>query len=222
MDDRSQKKQQNKDSRAGTTFSGASQSYSSASQRRVDSKDVRGSRIAGSSRAPKKSMKRGKTRIVIDASVLVRWVLPLTVWDGRDRLVAEGCQRFMTRALIEGAVFIVPPRWYSETTSAINQTVLRNKILDQKATLKAARQVLRLPVVVKDFAIEPVLAIAWAIGKYKTYDFEYVVLAHKYKAELVTADDTLYNSLPSKMLFPNTQQKMPKIYPVLQHPWGKK
>ncbi len=166
-------------------------------------------------------MKRSKTRIVIDASVLVRWVLPLTAWDGRDRLVAEGCQRFMTRALEEGAVFIVPPRWYSETTSAINQTVLRNKILDQKETLKAARKVLRLPVLVKDFPIEPVLEIAWTIGKYKTYDFEYVVLAHKFNAVVVTADDALYNSLPSKMLFPKSKQVLPKIFPVLQHPWSR-
>lgn len=133
------------------------------------------------------------TRVVVDASVAVKWCLPSV----REELVAEA-EELLESSRRDQVRFLVPDLFWVEVANALWKAVRRNEISSNNAA--AAMSFLRD----LDIATLPSLdivpqALDLAITYGRTaYDSLYVALAMQSKSSLITADERLANALAAR------------------------
>jgi predicted nucleic acid-binding protein len=133
------------------------------------------------------------TRLVLDASVAVKWVLP-----AKDEPFAEqalGLLDLWRRAQVR---LLVPDLFWAETGAVLWKAARRGRISPETATSALGDLVAeKFPEVASGLLIQNALAIALGNGR-SVYDSLYVALAVRAKADLITADERLVNALGSR------------------------
>ncbi len=130
------------------------------------------------------------TRLVVDASVVIKWYLPETHSSEADLLLSESFQ------------LLAPELLFSEIGNILWKRVMRSEISIQKAhsIMNAIR---KLPLVLQPTALLAESAMSIACGlKRSFYDSLYLAHALLADCKLVTADRKLFeaviNSAPIK------------------------
>ena len=119
--------------------------------------------------------------LVVDASVMVKWLVP-EEYSAQARRVRH-----------TGAELLAPLHFRAEVANA-----LWKKVGKQILSADEARRLLTVQLPVTQFAIPPLLPVAFDIAlRYErtVYDALYVALALRERCQLVTADKKLRNSL---------------------------
>ena len=128
--------------------------------------------------------------IVVDASVAVKWCLPLV----DEQFVPQAA------ALLDGYLgqeirFLVPDLFWNELTNALCNAVRRSRVAPLDAELALIRiQDLNIPTVSSAPFLLDAFRLAVSYDR-AVYDSAYVVLAVQSGVELVTADERLANAL---------------------------
>ncbi len=135
--------------------------------------------------------KRGqgeKLRIVIDASVVAKWIIPGEPWEEQARILRD--------TVVSGGVeAYVPTLLLYEVASVILRAFSRGvlKLSDCMEALKALKYIgFNIQAVEWEDLVE-ILNIATA-AKLTVYDSTYIYLAKKMNAQLITADRQLKRS----------------------------
>ncbi len=126
----------------------------------------------------------GAEKLVVDASVLVKWVVPEEYSDDARRIRDD---------FLEGRVLIhVPCIALLEASSALRKYVVRGFTDDGTAT-EALRLLVDSGIRIEPLGVEdPLSALSLSLDAGITvYDAYYVSLARKLDAPLVTADEKL-------------------------------
>lgn len=119
------------------------------------------------------------TRIVLDASAAVEWVLQSEI--GRR---VEGA--------VEASEVWVPEHFYVETAATFRRLQLASQVTEERASIALSR-LLGTPV--HRVQIRPLLSEAWTLRHNITVaDALYVVMAKHLQATLVTVDVNLANA----------------------------
>jgi predicted nucleic acid-binding protein len=132
-------------------------------------------------------------RLVLDASVAVKWLLP----PGDEQLIKEALN--LLRSHDAGAVdFIVPDLFWTEFAHAA-QSGVRRRRWSHSAAVDALRAMLgyELRTIPSRLYTERALIIALA-NNCSLYDSIYVALAEEADCEMITADEKLVNALGSR------------------------
>jgi predicted nucleic acid-binding protein len=131
--------------------------------------------------------------VVVDASVAAKWFLP----EDREALVSEALA-LLDEYDREEVRFVVPDLFYVETASAIWKAVRVGRVSrafgDQALVLLTQR---KFPTVPSLKLLDSAFQIATAFER-TVYDSLYVALAVQAKAQLITADERLANSLAAR------------------------
>jgi len=134
------------------------------------------------------------TRVVVDASVAVKWCLP----SPREEFVAQAeellasCRRDETR-------FLVPDLFWAELANALWKAVRRGEIAEESAA-SAISFVRNLGIVTASSLDLVPAALELALSHGRTvYDSLYVALAMESRSELITADERLANALAARL-----------------------
>ncbi|MEM2849290.1 MAG: type II toxin-antitoxin system VapC family toxin [Candidatus Bathyarchaeia archaeon] len=129
-----------------------------------------------------------KLRIVIDASVIAKWIIPGEPWEEQAKLLRN--------MVVSGDVeAYVPTLLLYEVTSVILRAFFRGvlKLSDGIEALKALRYIgFSIKAIEWEDLVE-ILNIATA-AKLTVYDSTYIYLAKKLNAQLVTADRQMKKS----------------------------
>jgi predicted nucleic acid-binding protein len=134
------------------------------------------------------------TRVVVDASVAVKWCLP-----ARREEFVEQAEELLASYRREEIRFLVPDLFWVELANALWKAVRRGEISADRA--KSAMSLVRdLGVVtVPSFDLVP-RALHLAVKYSRTvYDCLYVALAVQSKSEMITADERLANALAAHL-----------------------
>lgn len=132
-------------------------------------------------------------RIVVDASVAVKWCLPSL----REELVPQA-EELLNSSRREEVRFVVPDLFWLELANALWKAVRRNEFSSDNAAsaLSFVRDLDIATVSSLDLVPE---ALNLAIGYGRTvYDSLYVALAMQLKSEMITADERLANVLAAR------------------------
>lgn len=118
------------------------------------------------------------TRVVLDASAGVEWVLQSEIGTRVERAVAA-------------AEIWVPEHFYVETAATIRRLQLASQVTEERASIALSR-LLATPA--HRVQIRPLLSEAWTLRHNITVaDALYVVMAKHLRATLVTLDVNLAN-----------------------------
>ena len=132
-------------------------------------------------------------RFVIDASVALKWCLPLE----KEDFVAEA-EALLTSFRNNEVAFFVPDLFWLEIENALWKAVLKGRVLLSQAEKGFAKITdLGIPTVPSFDLVPQALELAVAHSR-SVYDSTYVVLALKANANLVTADERLANALAAR------------------------
>jgi predicted nucleic acid-binding protein len=134
------------------------------------------------------------TALVLDASVAVKWALPLA----QETLAGESLQ--LLKRYTDGEInFIVPDIFWSEVGNVIwkgvRQRRWRQAVAERAASEMSKRNFFTVPSL--DLSADA-LAIAFAHDR-SVYDCLYVALAIRFKTEMITADERLANALAAHL-----------------------
>lgn len=134
------------------------------------------------------------SRIVIDASVALRWFFD----DEADVEAARELSDQWGRREVE---FIVPSHWPLEILNAIRSRIVRKRIEPGRAR-ELATDFIELAIVTTDITAHHAEIYHTAVELDRSvYDAAYIVLAEKNGIELVTADKKLFNAISAKKPF---------------------
>ena len=130
------------------------------------------------------------TRFVLDASVAVKWVMPLA----KEPLTDESLRLF--RRYRDGEVdFLVPDVFWAELGNVLWKGVRQNRWTHGEAESVATDMQARDFVTFSSLTLLPeALRIAFAYDR-SVYDCLYAALAVQAKTEMITADERLANAL---------------------------
>lgn len=124
----------------------------------------------------------GRTvKVVVDASVVVKWALP--------EPYAQEARRLRDDHLTGRVTAIAPPCLWLEVASALRKYAIRGLLPAEKA-LKAAELLYQTEVEIEEVDPSQVLATALKHGV-TAYDAAYILLAERHNALLYTADEKL-------------------------------
>jgi predicted nucleic acid-binding protein len=131
------------------------------------------------------------TPLVVDASVAVKWCLPVQ----EERALAVEAEDLLASYRSGEIEFVVPGLFWLEVANALWKAVRKQKI-DRTRAERGYALVAELAIpTVPSFAYVP-KALDLAIRHDRTvYDSVYVALALQFKTALVTADERLANAL---------------------------
>lgn len=132
--------------------------------------------------------------LVLDVSVAVKWVLPLS----GERLTTEALE-LLDRFAKQKADFLVPDLFWVELGNVLWKAARTKRCTRQDAV--AALSALRsrnLPTVSSDTLLEQALSIALTFDR-TMYDSIYVALAVQAHCDLITADEKLANALAAHL-----------------------
>jgi len=134
------------------------------------------------------------TLVVVDASVAVKWCLPVE----QEELVPEA-EELLDSYQRNETGFVVPDTFWLELGNALWKAVRREKISAENA-MSALRSVRDLEIpTVPSFDLVP-QALSLGIKHRRTvYDSLYVALAVQSKNHLITADERLANALAAHL-----------------------
>lgn len=130
------------------------------------------------------------TSLVVDASVAVKWCLPVI----QEQLVPQAVS--LLENFRRGSIrFLVPDLFWTELANALWKAVQRSRLSLRNAEFAFSRvQELDLPTIPSAPLLLDALRLATNHDR-TVYDSVYVVLAVHAGAELVTADERLANAL---------------------------
>jgi len=130
------------------------------------------------------------TSLVVDASVAVKWCLPLS-----DEGLVPQAQELLDRYGNSSIGFLVPDLFWVEVASTIWKAVRKKRIprglADAALTLV---QDLDIPTVSSGKMMHQAMQLAITHNR-SVYDCLYVALAVQQKTEMITADEKLANAL---------------------------
>ena len=132
-----------------------------------------------------KGRQRDKPRVVIDASVAAKWIIPGEPWEAQARTLKEKIASMEIEAY-------APPLLLYEVASVILKSASAGilKLSDGIEALKAMRHLgLNIQITSWNYLAE-ILSIA-AATKLTVYDAAYLHLSKKMKAKLITANSKL-------------------------------
>ena len=128
--------------------------------------------------------------IVVDASVAAKWFLPAK----GEPLTDEAFHLFRRYALGE-IRFVVPDLFWAELANVLWKAIRRGRCSNAAAeTALASLGECKLPTISSLTLLDAAFRIATAFDR-TVYDSLYVALAVHSKAQLITADERLANSL---------------------------
>jgi predicted nucleic acid-binding protein len=134
------------------------------------------------------------TRLVVDASVAVKWCLPAQRGEfaAQAKELLDSYRRNEIRLL-------VPDLFWVELANALWKAARRTEISadDAMSALSLVRD-LEIATVPSFDLFPQALQLALSHGR-TVYDSLYVALAVQSKSELITADERLANSLPARL-----------------------
>ncbi|AFA38981.1 putative nucleic acid-binding protein, contains PIN domain [Pyrobaculum oguniense TE7] len=120
-------------------------------------------------------------RVVVDASVVVKWAVP--------EPYSQEARKLRNDHLLGRVKAVAPPCLWLEVASALREYVIRGVLPNDKA-LTAAELLYQTEVEIEEVDPRQVLATALKHGV-TTYDAAYVYLAEKHNTLLYTADEKL-------------------------------
>jgi len=134
------------------------------------------------------------TRVVVDASVAVKWCLP-----AQEELLVPQAEQLLASYRRGDVEFLIPDLFWPELANALRKGVWKEKI-DAAWAEKAYHEVRDLDIsTIESFEFVP-KALQLAVHHHRTvYDCLYVALALQSRAELITADERLANALAAQL-----------------------
>ena len=133
-------------------------------------------------------------RLVLDASVAIKWAMP----SAREPLTNESVQLLKRYADAE-VEFLVPDVFWAEVGNVLWKGTRQRRWRQAEAEAVAADMRARDFATVSSLSLMPeALRIAFAYDR-SIYDSLYVALAVQSKAELITADERLANALAAHL-----------------------
>jgi predicted nucleic acid-binding protein len=133
------------------------------------------------------------TRLVLDASVALKWVLPAD--DEPLTEQALGLLDLWRRAQVR---LLVPDLFWAEIGAVLWKAATRGRISKETATNASGDLVAeKFPAIASGLLIKDALEIASRNGR-SVYDSLYVALAVRARADLITADERLVNAIGSR------------------------
>lgn len=133
-------------------------------------------------------------RFVLDASVAIKWAMPLA----REPLTDESLQ-WLRRYIDAEVEFIVPDVFWAEVGNVLWKGTRQRRWQQDQAEAVAADMRARDFATVSSLVLLPeALRIAFAYDR-SIYDSLYVALAVQSKTELITADERLSNALAARL-----------------------
>jgi len=133
-------------------------------------------------------------RLVLDASVAIKWAMP----SAREPLTNESVQ-LLKRYVDAEVEFIVPDVFWAEVGNVLWKGTRQRRWRQSEAEVVAADMRARDFATVSSLILMPeALRIAFAYDR-SIYDSLYVALAIQSKAELITADERLANALAAHL-----------------------
>ena len=134
------------------------------------------------------------TTFVLDASVAVKWAIPL----GEEVLTSESVR--LLKRYMDGEInFLVPDIFWAEVANVLCTGVCRHRwsslIAEQTASDMRRRD---FPTVPSLMLFSEALQIALTYDR-RLYDCLYVALAVQAKTEWITADERLANALAARL-----------------------
>ena len=133
-------------------------------------------------------------RLVLDAGVAIKWAMP----SAREPLTDESMQ-LLKRYVDAEVEFLVPDVFWAEVGNLLWKGARQRRWRQAEAEAVAAAMRARNFVTVSSLILMPeALRIAFAYDR-SIYDSLYVALAVQSKADLITADERLANSLAAHL-----------------------
>ncbi len=130
-------------------------------------------------------------RVVLDASVAVKWCLP-------DENLTSQAGRLLDAYHEREMRFLVPDLFWLELANALWKAVWKSKIDAGRADRALSRvRDLGIPTVASFDSVPNAMQLAITHGR-TVYDSLYVALALRLHAELITADERLANALAAR------------------------
>lgn len=132
--------------------------------------------------------------IVVDASVAGKWCLP-----AKGEPLADEALALLDRYVKGEIRFVVPDLFWAELANLLWKAVRQGRCAKAAAaTALAALQERELQTVPSRSLLDVAFGIATAFDR-TVYDSLYVALAVQLKAQLITADERLANSLAARL-----------------------
>ena len=150
--------------------------------------------LSGLGRRGRIEKKRMPVKLVIDASVALKWQF-------KDESETEAAIR-MLEDFVGGRVLLISPSLFAyEIVSAINIAVLKGRI-SEKDAIDIIKDSLNIGIELVDFAglEEKTFKMARRHNR-SVYDCAYLSLAERERCNIFTADKHLYNALNDKVPF---------------------
>lgn len=133
------------------------------------------------------------TTVVVDASVAVKWCLPLR----REELVAEA-EELLASSRRDEVRFLVPDLFWVELANALWKAVRRAEMSsDNAASAMSFMRDLGIATLPSLDLVPQALDLAISHSR-TVYDSLYVALAIQSDSELITADERLANALAAR------------------------
>ena len=134
------------------------------------------------------------TTVVVDASVAVKWCLPLR----REELVAEA-EELLASSRRDEVRFLVPDLFWVELANALWKAVRRAEMSsDNAASAMSFMRDLGIATLPSLDLVPQALDLAISHSR-TVYDSLYVALAIQSDSELITADERLANALAARL-----------------------
>lgn len=150
--------------------------------------------LTGSQRGEWKEIRHMADRIVIDASVALKWQF-------RDELETEQALQ-MLADFVDGRIELISPTLFAyEIVNAVHIAVVKERI-PEKEGLDAINDILSVGIRLIDFTefVESTFKLA-QFYKRSAYDCAYLSLAERKGCLMYTADRRLFNALKDKVKF---------------------
>ncbi len=134
------------------------------------------------------------TRVVVDASVAVKWCLPTQ----REAFVAQA-EELLDSYRRHEIRFLVPDLFWVELANALWKAARRTEIsVDEAMSAMSLVRDLGIATVPSYDLLPQALLLAVSHGR-TVYDSLYVALAMQSKSEMITADERLANALAAHL-----------------------